>query len=246
MDYADGRYPIGTGYYGFHPIYNYPEICPFLSIIEGTVCLPVSSTVTATCGNGVVDEGAQQLHARLLVRRRHVAALLRGNVVWLENLDSPGRYCLWNWREDYQCHHYYQVDHCAVHNKAKSVHDFKDYVVCSGANIGRHENDDNNFRCVLVHKTTILSSTSVSTTRSSSTTTSVNASASSPKAATTTAPTTTAAVHGNCKVGPGKSCDPLGPCCNPGCTFSSASTVCGKQCVAMAHARAFSATGTPT
>ncbi|KAJ3345603.1 hypothetical protein HDU83_003903 [Entophlyctis luteolus] len=36
MDYADGRYPIGTGYYGFHPIYNYPEICPFLSIIEGT------------------------------------------------------------------------------------------------------------------------------------------------------------------------------------------------------------------
>ncbi|KAI9350565.1 hypothetical protein DFJ73DRAFT_776789 [Zopfochytrium polystomum] len=56
MDYSDGRNPIGSGYYGFHPVYNKPEICPYLSQYQGTSCLPLSSTVPAsTCGDGVVE-----------------------------------------------------------------------------------------------------------------------------------------------------------------------------------------------
>ncbi|KAI9324977.1 hypothetical protein DFJ73DRAFT_784547 [Zopfochytrium polystomum] len=59
MDYSDGRYPIGTGYYGFHPVYNKPEVCPYLTKYQGTACLPLSSTVVAsTCGNGII-EGAE-------------------------------------------------------------------------------------------------------------------------------------------------------------------------------------------
>ncbi|KAI9362100.1 hypothetical protein DFJ73DRAFT_773371 [Zopfochytrium polystomum] len=58
MDYADGRYPIGTGYYGFHPVYNKPDICPYLARFQGTACLPRSRDVVVAgenCGNGVVD-----------------------------------------------------------------------------------------------------------------------------------------------------------------------------------------------
>ncbi|KAI9324789.1 hypothetical protein DFJ73DRAFT_871492 [Zopfochytrium polystomum] len=48
MDYADGRYPIGTGWYGFHPTYNRDEICSYLSIYMGRTCLPLSKNAAGT------------------------------------------------------------------------------------------------------------------------------------------------------------------------------------------------------
>ncbi|KAJ3128149.1 hypothetical protein HK098_005049 [Nowakowskiella sp. JEL0407] len=58
MDYGDGRYPHGTGWYGFHPTYNQAEVC---GKIQNTInnypkCLIPLSETPSTCGNGIIEE----------------------------------------------------------------------------------------------------------------------------------------------------------------------------------------------
>ncbi|KAJ3121098.1 hypothetical protein HK098_003969 [Nowakowskiella sp. JEL0407] len=58
MDYGDGRYPPGSGWYGFHPTYNQAEVCGKVqsSINNFPKCLVPLSQVPSTCGNGIIEE----------------------------------------------------------------------------------------------------------------------------------------------------------------------------------------------
>ncbi|KAJ3119580.1 hypothetical protein HK098_005316 [Nowakowskiella sp. JEL0407] len=58
MDYGDGRYPAGTGWYGFHPKYNQAEVCSKLQNVMNSKpnCLLPVNQVRSVCGNGIVEE----------------------------------------------------------------------------------------------------------------------------------------------------------------------------------------------
>ncbi|KAJ3121099.1 hypothetical protein HK098_003970 [Nowakowskiella sp. JEL0407] len=58
MDYGDGRYPPGSGWYGFHPTYNKAEVCTKIQNIktQKPSCLVPISQVASVCGNGIVED----------------------------------------------------------------------------------------------------------------------------------------------------------------------------------------------
>ncbi|KAI9362095.1 hypothetical protein DFJ73DRAFT_956865 [Zopfochytrium polystomum] len=227
MDYSDGRYPIGSGYYGFHPVYNKPEICPYLSGIQGTACLPLSINVaTSTCGNGIIEEtedcdpgpGRSSpccSSSCKFVKQCDYMAADSGNAACCTTdcmFASPSTVCgKQSMCRDGVC----QGVTCNLYSNLNACSLGECSFGCS------YDGSTNN--CLPGSQWGWGSLTAPNGTHCGSSSTGICS------AGVCTAALGSQSVCGNGIIEPGEACDPPSTCCTSTCTFAPASTVCGKQ-----------------